>query len=213
MSDPAAPSCPPRLVLRDLPLSARVVLAAFMMSVGLGYFSALVNLHFQQATPGQPLPTGEDVVGNYHGRPGVSQMERLLTTPDTAPFNGQGSMWAAFTSQVVGLEAACEARLAKQSTTKPISTLERLLTTPDTEPFNGQGSMRAAFGDSLRGTPSRDDLTEAKAKQLKLDLDKDKEREQAEAAAQKDLDGEAMALVFWVRAAPKRKRTPRTPFR
>ncbi len=152
-------------------------------------------------------------------------------------------MWAAFTSQVIGLEAACEARAAKQNPTKPISTLERLLTAPsDGVPFNGQGSMRAAFEDSLRGKPSRDDLIGARAEQLKLNLEAssiasavgragslpdlwqtgwvaetvikgDPDRFQAvvEGAVQKDLDGEAMALVLWVQGGAGKRRTPGTP--
>src|SRR4051794_9420077 len=50
--------------LSDFPLAARLVLAVFLISVGLGYFSALVNLHFQQASAGEGLPTKDDVVNS-----------------------------------------------------------------------------------------------------------------------------------------------------
>src|SRR5205807_2603605 len=62
MNDPSH-----RFVLRDLPLDARLVLAAFLFSVGIGYFSALVQLHFQAASPGQILPGPKESGAIYHG--------------------------------------------------------------------------------------------------------------------------------------------------
>ena len=58
---------PFRLTLRDLPLPVRLVLSLFLLAVGLGYFSALVQLHFQNASPGEPLPTPDDVVEIFSG--------------------------------------------------------------------------------------------------------------------------------------------------
>jgi hypothetical protein len=89
----------PRFVLRDLPLAARLVLAAFLISVGLGYVSALVQLHFQHATAGKVLPELDDTVKAYHGMPGVSQFERLLEADENKPFNGSGTMRPAFTTR------------------------------------------------------------------------------------------------------------------
>jgi hypothetical protein len=91
-----------RLILRDLPLPIRLVLATFLMSVGLGYLSALVQLHFQQASPGEPLPGPKEVIDNYHGRSGMGQLERLITANENKPFNGSGSMHAAFTHRSGG---------------------------------------------------------------------------------------------------------------
>src|SRR5262245_4235235 len=99
-TEPSSPTPPPTpRLLRDLPLPCRLVIAVFLCSVGLGYASALINLHFQEATAGEPLPTADDVITVYHGtRPkSLSQIERLLTASDTKPFNGQGSMRGAFT--------------------------------------------------------------------------------------------------------------------
>jgi cytochrome c553 len=86
-------------VLRELPVAARVVLATFLFSVGIGYGSALVQLHFQHASPGSFLPTAKDAENVFHGPTGkpVSTMERLLTAPETGKFNGTGQMSAAFT--------------------------------------------------------------------------------------------------------------------
>jgi hypothetical protein len=88
--------------LRDLPLAARLTLALFMISVGIGYLSALINLHFQSASPGQPLPGPPEAAGIYHGKTQMSQLERLLTASPALPFNGQGSMRAAWSKAKVG---------------------------------------------------------------------------------------------------------------
>jgi hypothetical protein len=93
----------PQIALRDWPLAARLVLATFLIAVGLGYGSALVQLHFQHATPGRALPSIDDVVRKFHGEPDpakrVSTLERLIATPghDDIPFTGAGSMAKAFT--------------------------------------------------------------------------------------------------------------------
>jgi mono/diheme cytochrome c family protein len=95
-----------RFDLRTLPLPARLVLALFLCSVGVGYFSALVQLHLQHGSrDGQPLPSPADVVEVFSGLklvdpdapPPVSKLERLVTGPvDGAAWNGSGSMAAAF---------------------------------------------------------------------------------------------------------------------
>jgi hypothetical protein len=78
----------PRMTLRDLPLPAKLVLTVFLMSVGLGYFSALVQLHFKHGSlDGNPLPTPSDVVERFagvkkpdlNGKPPVSKIESLIT--------------------------------------------------------------------------------------------------------------------------------------
>jgi hypothetical protein len=69
-----------------------------------------VQLHFQNASPGEPLPTADDVVeifsGIEHfwsGKPAtadspepVSKLEKLIMAPESLPFNGSGSMAKAF---------------------------------------------------------------------------------------------------------------------
>jgi hypothetical protein len=88
-----------RTTLRDLSLPVRMVLAAFLISVGAGYFSALVQLHFQHAAAGDPLPGPDETINAYHGRKDMSQLERLLVADEHRPFNGSGSMAAAFTTR------------------------------------------------------------------------------------------------------------------
>jgi hypothetical protein len=98
------PTNPRTFILRELPLAARLTLALFLISVGIGYLSALVQLHFQHATPGELLPTGQSAVNIFHGpttKP-VSTIERLLMAPEQLPFNGSGEMSRAFTSKSEG---------------------------------------------------------------------------------------------------------------
>jgi hypothetical protein len=73
-----------RFVLRDLPLSARLVLSLFLLSVGLGYFSALVQIHFRHAgSSGEPLPSFKQVVEIFHGDESQkkSPFERMIEDP------------------------------------------------------------------------------------------------------------------------------------
>jgi hypothetical protein len=85
-----------KLTLAHLSLPARLVIAAFLITVVLGYLAALLQLRVQHASAGQPLPTQEDVLHTFHGSTGQSQLERLLTAPMGQPFNGSGSMVPAF---------------------------------------------------------------------------------------------------------------------
>jgi hypothetical protein len=99
-TDPPTPPAPLRL--RNLPLPARLVLSVFLISVGCGYFAALVQLHFQHASPGNPLPTRDDVIARFHGPVGEKQkskIQTLLEADESKPFNGGGSMAKAFTTK------------------------------------------------------------------------------------------------------------------
>ncbi len=88
------------ITLGELPLSARLTLAVFLLSVGIGYVSALVQLHFQHATPGDLLPSPEDAVRVFHGDTGgqeKSKIEQLLPEDyQGKKMNGSGQMTSAF---------------------------------------------------------------------------------------------------------------------
>src|SRR5579871_5510997 len=119
MESPMNPHTHPhRLVLRDLPRPARLVIAAFLISVGLGYASAMAQLHFQHASPGNPLPSADDVIRHFHGDPDpkarVSPLVRLVEAPDDLPFNGSGSMAPAFTTRSNGWKSAIKKRPESQ---------------------------------------------------------------------------------------------------
>jgi hypothetical protein len=81
-----------KFTLTDLPLPARLVLATFLITVGIGYLSALVQLRVQHASAGEAMPGVEDVRRVFHGEEGKSQLERLLTAPMNLPQDGTGSM-------------------------------------------------------------------------------------------------------------------------
>jgi hypothetical protein len=100
--------------LRNLPLSVRLVLAVFLISVGLGYFSALVQLHFQIASPGRLLPEADDAVLAYHGTSAQSQLERLIAADEARPFNGSGSMRSAFTRRSAGWTRSIRAKAEEE---------------------------------------------------------------------------------------------------
>ncbi len=85
--DAAEPA--PRLTLRQLPLPAKLVLSTFLLAVGVGYTSAMVQLHMQHGDrDGQPLPSPENVVAVFAGKvkvkpgdaqvPTVSKLEQLV---------------------------------------------------------------------------------------------------------------------------------------
>jgi hypothetical protein len=86
--------------LSELSLPVRLTLALFLLSVGIGYVSALVQLHFQHASPGDLLPSPEDAVRVFHGNLGEkpkSKIEQLLPEDyQGKKMNGQGQMTAAF---------------------------------------------------------------------------------------------------------------------
>ena len=92
--------------LRDLPIPAKLVISCFLCAVGLGYFSAMVQLHLQHSSRnGEPLPGKADVIEIFAGwkvatdadRNPKSKLQVLIAGPiEGAPFNGSGSMAPAF---------------------------------------------------------------------------------------------------------------------
>jgi hypothetical protein len=125
MHDTPTPAVHP-FTLRDLPLAARLTLALFLISVGVGYVSALVQLHFQHASPGEILPTPDDAVRVFFGHTGEkpkSKIEQLLPEdPKGKKMNGQGQMTAAFYKRAEDYADAIKERageLAKERKAKP----------------------------------------------------------------------------------------------
>ncbi len=107
---PAAP-----LRLRNLPLSARLVLSVFLISVGCGYLAALVQLHMQHAGPGKALPDRNDIIRTFYGPVGEKpkpKLQQLLEADESLPWNGTGSMAAAFTTKSPKWEKAISAKAA-----------------------------------------------------------------------------------------------------
>ena len=110
MADPTEPTVP-RITLRQLPLAARLVLSVFLIAVGLGYFSAMVQLHMKHSKKeGEPLPTGADVVEVFAGRKShdpnapvpCSRIDTLLSADAMALDVGKDNMAPAFFAKSKG---------------------------------------------------------------------------------------------------------------
>jgi hypothetical protein len=98
----------PKWRLRDLPFVARLVIAVFLCSVGIGYLSALFQVHVQDASAGQALPDAKTMEDKFHGRDGISVIERLVTADESLPFTASGTMKPAFTTKSAGWDQAAE---------------------------------------------------------------------------------------------------------
>lgn len=92
----------PRFTLRDLPLPAKLVVSAFLLAVGLGYFSALVQLHFKHSSmAGSPLPTPNDVIERFShyrefdGKYPKSKIEEIVSGDPAGAFS-KANMTPAF---------------------------------------------------------------------------------------------------------------------
>jgi cytochrome c553 len=113
---------PVRLTLRQLPLPAKLVLTVFLCSVGLGYFSALVQLHLKHSSKvGDPMPTPADVVEVFSGLkphdpnapPPCAKIDTLITGDPTAADISKDNMTPAFFARSEGWNSARSARGVK----------------------------------------------------------------------------------------------------
>ena len=155
--------------LRDLPLAARLTLALFLMSVGIGYVSALVQLHFQHATPGALLPTPDDAVRVFAGQTGEkpkSKIEQLL--PDDwegGKFNGQGQMSAAFFKRAEDWKGAIKEKakaLAEKAGQRRNANLDPFLAAAEVEVRKERDTERRAVLAWIEGGASEKDYNEDK---------------------------------------------------
>jgi hypothetical protein len=104
----------PRVTLRDLTLPARLVLSAFLLTVGLGYLSAMVQLHMKHSDrDGEALPTADNLVARFSGleKPNsasapCSKIDSLISGDATAPDVSKENMAPAFFAKSKGWEAA-----------------------------------------------------------------------------------------------------------
>lgn len=105
----------PRFTLRQLPLPAKVVVTAFLFAVGLGYISAMVQLHDKHSSKdGNPLPTPADVVEVFSGLrkpdpdalPPCSRIDTLLCGDKTANDISKDNMAPAFFAKSKGWDKA-----------------------------------------------------------------------------------------------------------
>lgn len=84
----------PRYTLRDLPLAPKLVVSAFLLAVGLGYCSAMIQLHMKHSEmDGSPLPNPTDVVvrfshfAPFDGKFPPSKIESVVSGDPYGGFN------------------------------------------------------------------------------------------------------------------------------
>jgi hypothetical protein len=102
--------------LRQLPLPAKLVLSSFLIAVGIGYFSAMIQLHMQHSDrDGNPLPTPENVIERFSGlkksdgKPSQSKIEMLISGASDGGFD-KNNMTPAFFQKSSGWEKELKAR-------------------------------------------------------------------------------------------------------
>lgn len=112
----------PSFTLRELPFPARLTLAVFLISVGVGYVAAMIQLHFQDAKPGTLLPTVEDAKKKFsRGTEDApkAHMLVLVAADEGLPWNGTGQMSAAFTTRSDGWKGAIKKQAKKMGKKDP----------------------------------------------------------------------------------------------
>jgi hypothetical protein len=172
----ALPGFPYRL--RDLPLAARLVLSVFLIAVGLGYLSALVQLHFRQGSKGNAMPTPDDVVLRFSGK---AHWWTDLTTGKKAEPPKDDSSTSDQKKEPDKPDQAKDQPAPGRAGRGSVSDLERLITAPEDLPRDKMGSMKFAFFTGLgkRGDPEA-------------------ERSQRE--------GERNAILAWIHAPPEQRK-------
>ena len=96
---------PARFTLRQLPVAAKLVVTVFLLAVGLGYLTALVQVHNKDTEKdGSPMPTPARLIEIFSGLkeadpnavPPFSRMDKLLDGDRTAPDVSHDNMAPAF---------------------------------------------------------------------------------------------------------------------
>ncbi len=75
------------VTLRNLPLPVKLVLTTFLITVGLGYFWGMAQIHFKHSSGGDPLPGVTALVNRFSGQPWprIERDESIAVTPESRP--------------------------------------------------------------------------------------------------------------------------------
>lgn len=159
-----------RWTTRDLPLAAKLVVSIFLVSVGLGYFSALVQLHLQHSSrQGEPLPSLADVVEHFSGlkafEPGQTPKSKIETIISGSPDAGWGksNMTPAFFSKSSRFEKDCQERGADVVTKERDGERQAMIAwIQDAPDARKQAYAANAFPipESLKNTPITEDFVD-----------------------------------------------------
>lgn len=114
--------------LRDLPLPVKVVATVFLLAVGAGYSSAMLQLHIQDSKSGKPMPTPEDVVLKFTGK---KKFDPNAPTP-AAPASRLEALVIAQTEEINGNTMA-GAFTAHDRGPKPLKFSEHIKARPEVE--------------------------------------------------------------------------------
>ncbi|OWK46371.1 hypothetical protein FRUB_00070 [Fimbriiglobus ruber] len=103
--------------MRQLPLPAKLVISVFLIAVGIGYFSALVQLHMQHSgRNGEPMPTPWDVIEKFSGlkphdgQVAKSKIEGIVSGPKDGAFDKNNMAPAFFGKSGKVYEKDCTTR-------------------------------------------------------------------------------------------------------
>jgi hypothetical protein len=199
-----------RPTLRDLPLPAKLVVTVFLISVGLGYSWALLQLHFKHASKSNYLPTPSDVVARFSGKPwplndSDAKAQPKAEEPKENPL-GKFAEGVKLKSLIKDRCAVCHSDeggelphfngfddLAKFFDPKPSEgKMHKLLTAPEDAPWGKDSSMRPAFGE--KGYIGDEEW--------KKEFPKLKPDEQQK--VMKERESERLVLVCWLEAGAPR---------
>jgi mono/diheme cytochrome c family protein len=207
---------PARLTLRDLPLPAKLVVTAFLISVGLGYLWAMAQIHFKHASTGEPLPTQADLVARFSGvpwplepRPDPADEERKKDVAEKAQVGLGQQAFAVRIRSVLNERCAVCHGPGKDKADKPLDTYAGISQYLSRNPQHPKGEIHTV----LVGRPGRaaksfnkSDMSEAffseSADWPTADDDKDavavRAAEQKQKAERPGREAERQAVLAWV---------------
>lgn len=193
-----------RFTLRDLPLPAKLVVTSFLISVGLGYCWALMQLHFKHASKGNLAPSQADVVARFSGKPWPldGPEEKPVQAPKANPFGKFAVDGIKIKNLIADRCVVCHSAdggeephfnsyddLAKFFEPKPgTGKIHKLISAPEEAGWGKDSSMRLAFTE--KGYIGDDEWKKAFRK-----LDPDKQKELLE-----EREAERQTMIAWLEA-------------
>lgn len=193
-----------RFSLRDLPLPAKLVVTVFLLSVGLGYVSAMVQLHFKHAAKGEVLPTTDDLVARFSGKlpPWKPAPEPVEPKKKVIKFK-DAKVKTIFTERCITCHSKdggedpkfdkWDAMLEFLPKPGDKGKMHKLITAPTDSPWGKDSSMRSAF-------TTKSEINGKKWERVVVDM---KPEEVAKLEAEREM--ERKTLIAWLEAGAKKE--------